>query len=157
MKKDSLIGSLFVPDEERCIDVFRQIRWSGGVYCPHCKSFKIRKRGFEGRTHRYSCNSCGANFSDFTGTIFARRRIPLSEMFYILANLDNKTVKRLSEELGHSRSTIHLIAKEFREKLALNMSEPVLFGEIEIDEMYIHAGSKGLKKRTTASWTKKKR
>lgn len=146
MKEDDLTMGLFIPDEKRCIELFRHARWSSGVYCPKCKSFSVQKRGIEGKTRRYSCNNCGNNFSDFTGTIFAHKRLPLGEMFYIFANLDKKSVKRLSEELGRARSTVHLLVREFRETLASKVSDPVLFGEIEIDEMYIHAGSKGVKK-----------
>lgn len=146
MKKDNLTMGLFISDEERCIKLFRHVRWMNGVYCPHCKSFSVQKRGIEGKTRRYSCNNCGTNFSDFTGTIFAHKRLPLGEMFYIFANLDNKSVKRLAEELGRARSTVHLLAREFRETLASTVSDPVLSGEIEMDEMYIHAGSKGIKK-----------
>lgn len=151
MNEDNLNHGLFIPDEKKCIEIFRQIRWSAGVYCPHCKSSSVQKRGLEGKTRRYSCNDCGSNFSDFTGTIFAHKRLTLGEMFYIFANLDNKSVKRLSEELGRARSTVHLLAREFRETLASNVPDPVLSEEIEIDEMYIHAGSKGIKKTNHAS------
>lgn len=147
MKEKKLNHSLFVPDEEKCVEIFRQIRWSDGVYCPQCKSTSIQKRGVEGKTRRYSCNTCGSNFSDFTGTIFARKRLPLGEIFYILTNMDKKSVKRLSEELGRSRSTVHLLVREFRRNLASSASDPILQGEVEIDEMYIHAGSKGFKKK----------
>jgi hypothetical protein len=44
-------------------------------------------------------------------------------MFYILANLNNN-IKRLDEELGRSRSTVHLLAREFREKIS-NAPDPV--------------------------------
>jgi transposase-like protein len=146
MKETDLIDGLFIPDEKQIMKIFRQIRWADGVYCPQCKSFKVQKRGKEGKTRRYSCNTCGLNFSDLTGTIFAYKRLPLGEIFYILAHLDKKSVKRLAEELGHSRSTVHLLAKKFRENLAVSAPDPILTGEIEIDEMYIRAGDKGLKK-----------
>ena len=146
MKETDLIDGLFIPDEERIMEIFRQIRWVNGVYCPQCNSFKVQKRGKEGKTRRYSCNTCGSNFSDLTGTIFATRKLPMGEIFYILAHLDKKSIKRLAGELGRSRSTVHLLAKKFRENLASAAPDPILTGEIEIDEMYIHAGNKGLKK-----------
>ena len=146
MKEDKLSMGFFIPDEKRCIELFRHVRWGSGVYCPSCKSFSVQKRGIEGKTRRYSCNTCGNNFSDFTGTIFAHKRLPLGEMFYILVNMDKKSVKRLSEELNRARSTVHLLVREFRENLTSKVSDPILSGEIEIDEMYIHAGSKGIKK-----------
>lgn len=63
----------------------------------------MQKSGIEGKTRRYSRNNCGTNFSYFKGTIFAHKRLPLGEMFYIFANLDNKSVKRLGEGLGRAR------------------------------------------------------
>jgi transposase-like protein len=148
MKRDDLVLNLLVPDEDRAVEIFRQIRWSNGVYCPKCKSFDIYNRGIQGKTRRYSCNECGANFSDLTDSIFANKKLPVGEMLYILINLDKKSVKRLSEELGHKWESINRLAKEFRGNLAEMSEDPILQGEIEIDEMYYSAGSKGLKKRT---------
>ena len=146
MEEENLITDLCIPDEERSLEVFRRIRWGDGVHCPTCKSSNIYNRGVKGRTRRYSCNGCGFNFTDFTGTIFAHKKLSLGEMFYILANLDNKSVKRLSEELGRTRQSVYRLAKEFRQDLASSAPDPILQGKIEIDEMYIHAGDKGDKK-----------
>ena len=32
------------------MNVFRNIRWTNGVYCPKCKSFKIIYSGTQGRS-----------------------------------------------------------------------------------------------------------
>ncbi|MDR0912514.1 MAG: hypothetical protein LBM96_07955 [Methanobrevibacter sp.] len=68
-----------------------------------------------GRIYRYSYKSCGSNFNDFTDTIFNKSKVPMGEMLYILFNLDNKSIKQMSEELISSRQAIHRIAKLFRE------------------------------------------
>ena len=44
MKANTLISKLFIPDDNRALDIFRCIRWADGVYCPECKSFDIYKR-----------------------------------------------------------------------------------------------------------------
>ena len=49
-------------------------------------------------------------------------------------------------ELGHKWETINRLAKAFKESLNQNIQDHLLEGEIEMDEMYIHAGSKGIKK-----------
>jgi len=95
---------------------------------------------------RYSCKTCGKNFTDLTGTIFANKKLPLGEMFYIILNLDKKSIKRLAEELGHKWDSVYRIAHEFRGCLVNKAVDPVLSGEIEFDEMYQSAGTKGLKK-----------
>ena len=148
MNDRNLISGLCIPEDEKVLKVFRCIRWSDGVYCPECKSFDIYKRGDLNQTQikRYSCKNCGRNFTDFTGTIFAYKKLPLGEMFYILMNIDKKSVKRLSEELNHKWESVYRITKEFGECLVDQSKDPVLSGEIEIDEMYQSAGDKGLKK-----------
>jgi len=153
MKENNLILDLCIPDEDRAMDVFRHIKWANGVYCPECNSFSVQKRGFQGKTKRYSCNNCGSNFSDLTGTIFANKKLPMGEMLYILINLDKKSIKRLSEELGHKWDSIYLLAKDFRENLVEKSKDPVLSNEVEIDEMYKSAGQKGQKKRSTSKRT----
>lgn len=147
MKEIDLISDLCIPDEERAMEIFRSIRWADGVHCPKCNSLSIQKRGVQGKSKRYSCNNCGSNFSDLTGTIFANKNLPMGEMFYILNNLDKKSIKRLAEELGHKWETINLLAKEFRENLTEKSKDPVLSNEVEIDEMYQSAGTKGVKKK----------
>jgi transposase-like protein len=146
MEEYNLIKDLLVPDEERAFEALRAIRWSEGVDCPRCKSHSLQKRGIQSGSQRYSCNNCGLNFSDLTGTIFANRKIPLGEMFYILHNIDFESVKRLSEELERDWSTVDSLVKDFKRNLAENDGDPILTGEVEIDEMYIHAGNKGIKK-----------
>lgn len=115
MKSNSLVLDLFIPDEDKAMVIFKNIRWGNGVYCPDCKSFEIYNRGVQGKSHRYSCKNCGLNFSDLTGTVFANKKLPMGEMFYIIMSLDKKSVKRLSEELGHKWDSVYRLAHEFRE------------------------------------------
>jgi len=74
-------------DESKCYDEVRQKRWPNGVYCPHCTSNKINKRGKNYRQQecrRYTCKKCGRRFDDLTGTIFMGRHQPLSIWFAYL-------------------------------------------------------------------------
>lgn len=65
-----------------------------------------------------------------------------------MANLDKKSVNRLSEELGHKWESVYRLSNDFKECLAEKSPDPILSGDIEIDEMYYFAGDKGLKKTT---------
>jgi transposase-like protein len=124
---------LLLPDEENVLDIFRCIRWSGGVYCPGCKSYKVYKRGFIRKTpvRRYSCNNCGKNFTDLTGTIFSNRKLLMGEVLYIIFNLNKKSVNRLSKELDHKWESIYRLSKDFKECIAKNSPDPILSGDIE--------------------------
>ena len=133
MKSENLTVELFIPDEKRAMEFFRKIRWSNGIYCPKCGSYHVHKRGFVSKTEirRYLCNKCRKSFTDYTGTIFARRKLPMGEMFYILINLDNKSIKRLSEELGHKWESVYNLAKDFREDVTEKFHKPVFKENIE--------------------------
>ncbi len=149
MKMENLTVELFIPDEKRAMEVFRKIRWSNSVYCPECSSVNVQKRGFVSKTEirRYSCNACGKNFTDYTGTIFARRKIPMGEILYILMSLDKKSINRLSHELGRKWDSVYSLAKAFKEDVIEKSDDPLFNENIEIDEMYQSAGSKGVKKK----------
>lgn len=67
--------------------------------------------------------------------MFHKSKVPIGVMLYILTNLQNKSIKQLSEELDYSRVTIHKIAKKFKESLLDNHENPKIDGEIEIDEI----------------------
>ena len=136
-----------VLEDERALEVFRCIMWSEGVYSPKCKSFEVYDRDYLNKTQikRYSCNSCGKNFTDFTGTIFLIKNCHLVKCSYN-SELDKKSIKRLIEELGHKWNSVYRIANEFRGCLVKEAGDSVLSGEIELDEMYQLAGTKGLKK-----------
>lgn len=118
--KDIINPNVEIPDDQVAMSFFRSVRWVNGVYCPKCKSYNVNNRGNQGRTRRYVCKDCGANFNDFSGTIFHKSKIPLNVMLYILFNLDKKTTTQLSEELDYSRQCISRISKLFREKLLSN-------------------------------------
>jgi transposase-like protein len=117
MRFDYLCSDLNVPDDERAIEIFRCIRWNNGVYCPKCRSFEVNNRGTYKQLNRYTCKNCNTNFNDFTGTIFHKSKISLGEIFYILNNLGNKSIKQMSEELNCSRQSINRISKLFQKKV----------------------------------------
>ena len=149
MKEDVSVVELLIPDDEKVLNILKSFRWADGVYCPKCGSKNVVKYGFVRRTslRRYLCRECEKHFTDLTGTIFSDKRIPIGECFYIITQLDKKSIKRLSEELGHKWETINRLAKDFKESLNQKTHNTLLQGEIEMDEMYIHAGSKGIKKK----------
>ncbi|MDR2967631.1 MAG: hypothetical protein LBU74_06760 [Methanobacteriaceae archaeon] len=117
MKLDYLSNDLDTTNNERSIKIFRCIRWVNGVYCPKCRSFEINNRGTYGNLNRYTCKNCNNNFNDFTRTMFHKSKISLGEIFYILNNLGNKSIKEMSEELNCSRQSIHRISRLFNEEL----------------------------------------
>ncbi len=84
------VYKLFIPRDEECIKVIRNIRWSNGYICPYCSLKDVVLKGKERNRpyiQRYRCNSCKRHFNDLTKTIFSKKRMSLGEMFYIVKNL----------------------------------------------------------------------
>jgi hypothetical protein len=94
----------------------------------------------------YSCIKCGNNFSDFTSTLFEYSEIPFGKILYILINMKTKSVSQLAKELYLYRNTVGRHHKRIREFLVENHVDHTFNGEIEMDEVYIVAGEKGIKK-----------
>lgn len=132
--------------EEDALMIFQSIPWADGVYCPECKYFDIYNGGNQSNAHRYSCNACENNFSDFTNTPFEYHKIHLGKIIYILVHMGNKTVNQLAKEFKLHRNTVERYHKRIRESLLENHEDPSFDGEIEMDEVYIIVGEKGFKK-----------
>jgi transposase-like protein len=67
-------------DDSKCYEEVRRLRWPYSIWCLHCESNKIAKRGKNHRhqeCRRYRCRKCGKQFDDLTGTIFAGHHQPL--------------------------------------------------------------------------------
>ena len=71
--------------EERCIAHFEQIRWPGGLECPHCKGHRISKFKADGKTGKerqlYECMDCSYQYTVTVGTIFHDSHLPLTKWF----------------------------------------------------------------------------
>ena len=60
--------------------------------------------------------------------------------------MKTKSVNQLAKELHLHRNTVGRYHKRIREFLFENHVDPTFNGEIEMDEVYIIAGEKGIKK-----------
>ena len=149
-------------DEKKCYETVRELRWSDGVSCPHCGSKEVKLRGLhDTHTHRqrYQCKapSCGKQFDDLTGSIFAGRhqslRVWICCLYLMGLNLSNA---QLAQELGLNKDDVHQMATQLREGIVEAKPEVQLSGEVEFDEVYITAGHKGnaaaVAKKTVAQY-----
>lgn len=136
----------FMPAEERCAEVLRELRWREGVKCPRCASAKVKKHGKWGKWfQRYVCKQCGCCFNDLTGTVFEGSKIELREFIYIAKRLlEKESMNQISKEVGRCYRTImrvrDLVTDRLAKKLLIRLER-----EVEIDETYVSAGQKGTK------------
>ena len=130
--------------EEECCSAIRELRWSNGVFCPHCNSKKIKKNGRNGLSQKYVCKKCYKHFDDLTLTIFSGHHQPLKVwvlcLYFMGLNLSNR---QIAQELGLCESSAHEMTTLLREGVEQKTPEVVLSGTVEMDEVYVVAGHKG--------------
>jgi len=72
------------PNENRCVELLRTIRWPEGVKCPRCGGEHIIKVGHIRvfpEHKRYYCSYCRYTFSDTSMTVFHGSRLSLHKWF----------------------------------------------------------------------------
>jgi transposase len=134
-------------DDAKCFETVRQLRWPGGVVCPHCGSGHVTKQGrdeTQPARQRYRCQACQTMFDDLTGTVFAGHHQPLRIwilcLYFMGLNLSNE---QIAQELDLDPNDVQVMTAQLREGLVARKPEVTLSGEVECDEVYVVAGHKG--------------
>ena len=127
-----------VSDEKSAVAFLEDKRWGGQPYCPRCGSVDV-KRVKNGRPMSHHCPSCRRYFSVRTGTVMAQSQLPLRKWLYAIYLLHTArkgiSALQLSKELGTTHKSAWFLAHRIRE--AMQASEELLSGELEVDETYI--------------------
>lgn len=141
-----LLLALFL-DEFVCASLLRIARWYDGLYCPICYSRMVKRYGKYRRIfQRYYCGECKHTFNDKTGTIFHYSHISLPEWF-LAAYLFcipwmGCSIMSISNQLSMPYRNCYHMIRAVMDRLA-SAEQGKLDGEVEIDELYTHAGMKG--------------
>lgn len=142
-------------DASRCGEVLREERWpSGEVFCVFCGSQNVKVLGkYQIHLFRYECLDClvsnghKTTFNDKTGSIFEDSKISLSKWFYAIHLLQRQTsTNQIAKDLEVDGNTARRMVGLIRGSIFLSQEEEgtsPLKNEIEIDEAYVTAGSKG--------------
>jgi len=133
-------------DTGKCVEILRGIRWPDGlVICPHCDSLYTKHFSFyKEHYNRWQCKSCGKTFNEKTNTIFAESKLPITKWFYAITLMRNKSSDaNLADELHVDRNTARRIGNLVRGSIFYQRVREKLGKEVEADEVYITAGSKG--------------
>ena len=141
------LNIIAIIDDAKCFQTVRELRWPGGVCCPHCESNTVVKHGrdeTQSERQRYQCRSCTRYFDDLTGTIFEGHHQPLSVwilcLYFMGLNLSNRQISR---ELDLNTSDVQQMTRQLRQGVVVRRPEVKLGGEVECDEVYVVAGHKG--------------
>ena len=119
-----------IPSEVKIKKQLRKIIFGKNVFCPHCKSRKIKAS--EGR---YRCKRCRKPFSLLSGTWLADMKISLRTLYAVLWCWTQRIPVLQSRQLCHlSEKAIRHWFRQFR--LHLPQFEPILEGKVQMDEAY---------------------
>lgn len=125
------------PDEKSARAKLESVRWTSGVFCPHCGSDNIYTR--KARAGFYDCRDCRAHFTVRTGTVFERSQVKLHKWIYAIYRLmtSRKGIisLQLSKEIGVTQKTACFILHRLR--LACGNDLEQLRGIVGVDETYI--------------------
>lgn len=123
--------------------IIRKLHWNEKLYCPHCGCINDIKKHSKMRNgvFRYFCMNCSKTFTDLTGTIFEKSKIPLWKWLYGLIILFESTgclsAAELSRNIQVSYPTAWNMLKKLRKALMSEQYKGKLQGVIESDEAWI--------------------
>lgn len=134
------LKDIYKGGEEKALQTFKRLRWSetnGEPVCPACgclDSKPIKDRP------TFRCVACNKQYSVTSGTIFASRKLPYTDLLAAICIFVN-AVKGLSalqfaRDLDVQYKTAFVLAHKLREALSAEIAGRELSGEIEIDGAY---------------------
>ena len=130
--------------EADCLDYLEWLRWPDGFVCPRCD----HAGGWAVGDGRYKCAGCGARTSVTAGTLFDRRRTPLTVWFtacwMFASQKDGVSALSLQRtlEIG-SYATAWAMLHRLRSVL-VRPGRDRLTGRVEVDETFIGGEEPGL-------------
>ena len=114
--------------------------------CPHCKSERIIKYGFNNGRQKYLCKDCKKLFSNTTKTLFHSSRSSYSTWkTFIKCELNGLTLEKESIEIGKSITTCFNMRHKLYQAIK-DSTKVTLNGLVEIDAQYTKINLKGTKK-----------
>lgn len=140
----------YIANESLCLQLIKRIRWPDKICCPRCNSPKIWRMRESNRVE-YRCKKCHYHFSNTSGTIFEKTKIPLSK--WILAiGLWKIGISGLQLQwaIGVNYKTARTMLKAMRQATVNDTMFIKLSGEVEIDDTYYGGRRKGKRGRGAA-------
>ena len=119
-----------------------------GLRCPHCGAGWADASEFR-QTRKsqltvYRCKRCQGIYNLYSGTIFAARHLPPSEIVLLLRGvLKGDSAATLARELGRSKTTITALRRLIQANAVhLQTEKPLPDHVVEADELFQNAGEK---------------
>ncbi len=130
------------PDEQSCIDFLEKSRWGDNVVSPFDPTSKVYKC----KGNRYKCKNTGKYFNARTGTIFENSKVSLQKWmlacYFVVEMKRGVSSLQLSKIIGVTQKTAWFMLQRIQNCFNIEIKEPCLEGEIEVDETYIGGKNK---------------
>jgi len=146
----------YLQDDQKAADYLRQLRWPDGVTCPRCGSDAVEPRErCDNGLQRFNCVPCAgrwgqqfAMFTDWTGSIFEESKLRPLEWLLVIGlwqlKLNATDIAAAADiQARTAQRCINLLDGGIYETYHLDPSRQ-LENQVEADECYQSAGSKGL-------------
>ena len=132
------LQSIF-PDEQTAVKWVEDLRWpDGSIYCPRCKSTKIREVP-HAKPMPYWCKPCRKYFSVKVGTAMESSPLPVRiwvfGVYMMTTSLKGVSSMKLHNDLGITQRTAWYMEHRIRQGL-IDDGAP-LQGEVEVDETFM--------------------
>lgn len=129
-------------NKKTCIKYLEQLRWKGGVICPHCGHDKIY---ITNRGYKCAKRECHKKFSAISGTIFENTKIGLRYWFaaiYVLTG-HKKGISscQMARDLGVCQKTAWFLTHRIRTMMLVKAPQ-TLQDKVEVDETFIGGKNK---------------
>ncbi len=127
------------PNNQAAEQWFKDVRWKGGRFCPHCGSYGTYEVESQ-KPQPYRCKDCKKYFSLKTGTIMQGSRLGYrvwALAFYLMStSVKGVSSLKLHRDLGVAPLTAWHLVRRIRETW-INNSPAGFSGEVEVDEAYL--------------------
>lgn len=124
------------PTDNECLDTLLKLRYPDGIFCEKCGKVTTHYRISTRKV--YGCEFCGNQVSPTANSIFHKSDTSLRSWFYAIYLMSSTrcgiSAKQLQRELGVTYKTAWRMFKQIRTLLGEN---PMLKGEVELDETYM--------------------
>jgi hypothetical protein len=131
------------PDDESCIDYFKDIRLSLGMICPKCSGTNFK--WYKG-SRIFQCATCGYRFPLTKGTVMEKSHLPMYDWFFT-ANMMTSIKQVLSaKEIQHQLEKkyyppVWLMMMKYRDIMGKRDAMYKLSDEVEIDISFFPTSS----------------
>jgi transposase-like protein len=132
-----------VNNNMKAANILRKIRWKDHIYCPNCGCVNdiLKHSKSKSGILRYLCTNCHKTFSDTSGSVFSKSKIPLWKWIYVIITLFESTGSLSAAEAGRNIQVSYKAAfnmmKKIRKSFENDWMSDTLKGIVEADEAWV--------------------